>query len=93
MVMIRNQRHVSIQSDNGLVAANMLGCIQISILLTEQTVFIPSILENGVHLTRVTMEEWYCQHTKRRHKKTNKQYKQKRTDNNFKDKQWILNDI
>jgi len=57
MVMIRNQRHVSIQSDNGLVAANMLGCIQISILLTEQTVFIPSILENGVHLTRVTMEE------------------------------------
>jgi len=33
MVMIRNQRHVSIQSDNGVVAANMLGCIQISILL------------------------------------------------------------
>ena len=72
MVMIRNQRHVSIQSDNGLVAANMLGCIQISILLTEQTVFIPSILENGVHLTRVTMEEWYCQHKKKKTKE-NKQ--------------------
>ena len=57
MVMIRNQRHVSIQSDNGVVVANMLGCIQISILLTEQTIFIPLILEKQVHLTMVTMEE------------------------------------
>ena len=57
MVMIRNQRHVSIQSDYGVVAANMLGCIQISILLTEQTIFIPLILEKQVHLTGVTMEE------------------------------------
>ena len=30
---------------------------------------------------------------KQANKQTNKQYKQKSTDNNFKDKQWILNDI
>jgi len=39
MVVIRNQRHVSIQSDNGVVAANMLGCIQISILLNRANYF------------------------------------------------------
>ena len=52
MVMIRNQRHVSIQSDNGVVAANMLGCIQISILLTDQTIFIPLILEKQVCISQ-----------------------------------------
>jgi len=36
----------SIQSENGAKAAKMLGCIEISILLTEQTISIPPILES-----------------------------------------------
>jgi len=36
----------SIQSENVAKAAKMLGCIEISILLTEQTISIPPILES-----------------------------------------------
>jgi len=51
MVVIRNQRHVSIQSDNGVVAANMLGCIQISILLNRANYFYSADIGKRVHLT------------------------------------------